>query len=109
MPRPKLHPTDEQRRTVKQFAAVGTPQDDIASKIGIRSPKTLRKYFREELDMGLVDANATVPSSLFQKAREGNVEAQKFWLMNRAGWGRSTAQTTAAAPPPFVVAREEPK
>lgn len=40
MPRPKLNPTDEDRRLVKSMAAVGTRQEDIARMVHIRSPKT---------------------------------------------------------------------
>src|SRR5262249_52278404 len=52
MPRPKLVPSDEQRRLVKSLAAVGVPHQENARQIGICSPKTLRKHFREELDRG---------------------------------------------------------
>lgn len=61
MPRPKLNPTEEQRRLVKSLAAMGTLQSDIAKMIGIRSPKTLRKHFRMELDRGALEANSNVP------------------------------------------------
>ena len=60
MPRPRLKPTDEQRRLVKSLAAMGTPHTDIARKIGLRSPKTLRKHFRKELEMGAMEANYRV-------------------------------------------------
>ncbi len=111
MPRPKLKPSQEQRTLVKQFAALGVAHEHIAHKIGVRSPKTLRKYFREELDLGQVDANATIAGALFKKAKDGNTDAQKFWLMNRAGWGRCTGPSqNAPAVPPFIVAGpEEPK
>ena len=108
MPRPRLNPTEQQRLLVKQLAAVGISQEHIAHKIGVRSPKTLRMHFREELDLGLADANATIASALYQNAQDGNTDAQKFWLMNRAGWGRTNAfQPTLAAAPPFVIARDE--
>ena len=107
MPRPKLNPTDEQRAKVKTYAATGTPQKDIARVIGIKSPKTLRKYFRDELDLGQIEANGVVAGALFKNAREGNVEAQKFWLIHRAGWGKSSSQYPPAAPLPFVIACEE--
>src|SRR5580698_2357355 len=96
MPRPKLQPTQEQRMMVKQFAALGVAQEHIARKVGIRSPKTLRLHYREELDLGQVEANATIAGALYKKAKEGHVDAQKFWLTNRAGWGRvvSPIQTT---------------
>ena len=106
VPRPKLNPTPEQREKVKTLAAVGTPHEQIADMIGVRSPKTLRKHFRHELNSGSPDANASVAGALYKKAMAGNVEAQKFWLLHRAHWGRPAYQR-APAPPPFVVAYEE--
>ena len=47
MPRPKLNPTEEQRRKVKILSACGTTHEKIAEAMGIRSPKTLRKHFRK--------------------------------------------------------------
>jgi hypothetical protein len=107
MPRPKLTPTAEQRLQVKSLAAVGTPQQDIARKIGIRSEKTLRKYFRDELDLAATDANASVGGALYKKAMEGNTDAQKFWLERRAGWTNWQGPTGLFTPPPFVVARDK--
>ena len=107
MPRPKLDPTDEQRKKVKTLSAVGIPQDEIARHIGIRSPKTLRKHFREELDRGATDANASVAGALFKEAMGGNVAAQKFWLQSRAGWRpRPAFEPGSTQPPPFVVAMD---
>ena len=45
MARPQFKPTDDQRRMVKSMAAMGIPHEQIAIKMGIRSPKTLRKHF----------------------------------------------------------------
>ncbi len=59
-------PTDETRKLVRQRAGVGTPQTDIAITVGC-SEKTLRMYYREELDEGLQDANATVLAALVEK------------------------------------------
>jgi hypothetical protein len=107
MPRPRLNPTDEQRKKVKTLAAVGISQDEIARQIGVRSPKTLRKYFRGELDRGATDANASVAGALFKEAMGGNVAAQKFWLQSRAGWHtRPAFEPGATQPPPFVVAMD---
>jgi hypothetical protein len=60
---------------VKHLAAVGTPQEQIARKIQIRSEKTLRKYFRDELDFGAMEANANVGGALYKNAMAGNVDA----------------------------------
>ena len=71
MPRPKLTPTAEQRQQVKCLAAVGIPHEDIARKIGIRSPKTPRKYFREELDLAAIDAKCQCRWSALQQSHGG--------------------------------------
>jgi hypothetical protein len=52
MARPTFIPTEEQRRTVKSLSAYGIKQEGIARVLGIRSPKTLKKHFREELILG---------------------------------------------------------
>jgi hypothetical protein len=107
MPRPKLIPTEEQRRLVHTLAAVGISHEDIAQKIGIRSQKTLRKYFRKELDLAAIEANSTVAGALYKRAKDGNVDAQKFWLERRAGWRVSPTRTGLPAPPPFIVTRKK--
>ena len=53
--------------------------------VGI-NPKTLRKYYREELDLGETKANAQVAGFLFNAAKNGNLTAQIFWLKTRARW-----------------------
>jgi hypothetical protein len=92
---------------IKSLAAVGIPQEDIAQKIGIRSPKTLRKYFRKELYLAATDANASVGGALYNRAMEGNIDAQKFWLERPAGWRIWPTRTGLSTPPPFIVAREK--
>ena len=108
MPRPKLTPTDDQRRMVKTLSACGTPHEKIAEAIGVRSPKTLRKHFREELDRGVLEANAKVGGALLQMAAYGKCPAATmFWLKCRAGWKeRATFEASQVAPPPFIVAQE---
>jgi len=81
MPRPKLNPTEEQRRMVKTMAAMGGKQEEIAMKIGIHSPKTLRKYFRNELDQGNRFADDHRPQ------RHGtNVHESHFFDAPEANW-----------------------
>jgi hypothetical protein len=73
------------REKVRHLAGLGLPQDDIAKIMGC-APKTLRKRFRDELDRGVAEANATISGSLFGAAKGGNVTAQIFWLKTRARW-----------------------
>jgi hypothetical protein len=68
------------------MAAFGVQQAEIATLIAC-DPKTLRKYYRHELDIGATEANVRVARSLFNMAtKERNVAAQIFWLKARAGW-----------------------
>jgi hypothetical protein len=52
MARPSWQPTQEQRTLVKSLWAMGLPQKQICAWVGMRSPKTLRKHFREEWQQG---------------------------------------------------------
>jgi hypothetical protein len=78
-------PDPAQRRQVEAMAAYGIPEMDIGRVIGV-DPKTLRKHYRDELDMGETKANAQVAGYLFNAAKGGNVTAQIFWLKTRAKW-----------------------
>jgi len=93
---------------VKSMAAVGIQHQDIARKVGVRSPKTLRKHFRHELDLGVTEANYRVGTTLFQMATSGeHPGATMFWMKIRAGWReRSAFEPASGPPPPFVVAQE---
>jgi hypothetical protein len=78
-------PTKATCDTVSLHALVGTPQEVIADVLGIDA-KTLRKYYREELDQALAKANATIGGTLFNKAKAGDTAAMIFWLKTRAGF-----------------------
>jgi hypothetical protein len=83
MSRPSFKPTAEQRKTVKSLAAVGLRQGQIATMIGIRSEKTLRKHFRKELSSGEAEATASVASAAYRMAQSGKYPVMtEFWLKN---------------------------
>ena len=88
--RPPHEPTRDSRRLVEHHAATGTPHAAIAKLVGV-SLNTLKKYYAEELELGLARANAVVSGTLFSAAKNGNVVARIFWLKTRAGW-RETAK-----------------
>ena len=73
------------------MAAYGIPEDNISRVIGV-DPKTLRKHYRDELDLGETKANAQVAGFLFNAAKNGNVTAQIFWLKTRAKWRESPVE-----------------
>jgi hypothetical protein len=101
MPTNKKHvPTNEQRKQVEAMAGYGIPETDIARVIDV-DPKTLRKNYPNELDLGHVKANAKVADNLFKIAtgtgREA-VTAAIFWLKVRAGWSE---YAPSPLPPPL--------
>jgi len=85
MSRKPHEPTKESRQLVQLHSTIGTPQNVIADIIGI-DDKTLRLYYREELDQAMARANASVGGALFNKATKGDTAAMIFWMKTRAGW-----------------------
>ena len=83
--KPPHAPTDAMRQTVQLHTTVGTPQETIAQILGI-DPKTLRKHYRDELDLSRAKANATIGGALFNKAKGGDTAAMIFWMKTQAGW-----------------------
>jgi hypothetical protein len=83
------------RERARYLAGVGVPQDDIAKIIGC-APKTLRKRFRDDLDRGVAEANATMCGYLFASAKAGNIAAIIFWLKTRA-WREGMASDDSIA------------
>ena len=93
-----FRPTEEQRRLVRAFAGFGIPQEDIARHVGCE-PKMLRRHFRDELDLGAIEATAKVAQSLFQMATTGkNVAAAIFWMKARAGWREKRGVVVSTRP-----------
>jgi hypothetical protein len=90
MPRPSFKPTDEQRALVKSLAAVGLPQEDICKLLELRSPKTLRKHFEQELSQGLAEATAVVARTAYEMAISGRYPAMTFfWLKCHVSCGEA--------------------
>ena len=91
-------PTDKTRAEVSALYSFGIPQEEIAQYIGI-DRKTLRKYYRDELDTSITKANAAVGRFLYQNAtgktlEEGAsyadcVRAAMFWAKTRMQWSET--------------------
>src|SRR5438034_3569835 len=86
-------PDPSQRRQVEAMAAYGIPEDNISRVIGV-DPKTLRKHYRDELDLGETKANAQVAGFLFNMVGIGS--------MSCAHW-RSTNEHLLEGPSRFTV------
>jgi len=109
MSRPKFVPTKEQRLTVKTLSAYGIKQEGIARMVGLRSAKTLRKHFREEIILGAIEAVAQVSQTHYQMAKSGKHPASTIHFLNtRARWlDIESLETGPAATPDFIVAVEK--
>jgi hypothetical protein len=94
MARTAFSVNDAMRERVRYLAGVGVPQDDIAKIIDC-APKTLRKRFRDDLDRGVAEANATMCGYLFAAAKAGNIPAIIFSLKTRAWRERMTSDPIA--------------
>lgn len=95
--RPRFRPSEKDRKTVHTMAAYRVPEEQIARTIGRCgiSPKTLRKYFRRELDTGLALANAKLAKTLFQMATSGEHPAATIFCAKT----RLRMREKATAPP----------
>ena len=85
MSRRPHEPSDASRQLVNIHSTIGTRHDTLARLIGI-DVKTMYKYYRDELDLGMARANAVIGGALFNKAKNGDTTAQIFWMKTRCGW-----------------------
>ena len=84
--RPPFQPSPEQAAMVEKMARFGIPQEHIAQSLGINA-QTLRKHFREKLDLASALAQREVLMSLFDMAtKRRNVAAAIFWAKTRCGF-----------------------
>jgi hypothetical protein len=108
MPRPSFIPTEEQRRIVKTMAMCGMQHENIATKLEI-TPKTLRKHFRKELTLGLIEAHCSIRNTVFKMATSGRNIAASIYA-DRV-WGGLCARQSATGSqpilPPQIIIRTE--
>ena len=85
----KAHkPTDESRRMVESTSGLGLPHEQIAILVGI-DDKTLRKYYREELDLGKAKANGQIAKTLYSKAVGGDTTSLIWWTKTQMKWAET--------------------
>jgi hypothetical protein len=108
MARTAFKPTDAQRHLVEAMSSGDIRQTNIATGVGLRSPKTLRKHFREELDRGRIGADLEVGKTLYEMATSGKHPSATIYYLNRQASRRARLMllTSPGAVPDFVVTRE---
>lgn len=109
MGRPRFQPTMEQRKLVRTMSACGMKHEEIAREVGIKSPKTLRLHFDEELQRGMTQANARVAQTAYNMAISGKYpQMTRYWLACRNGWRerdewRGAAAMGGSVPPQLIL------
>ncbi len=107
--RPRHEATEENRARISHMAGLGMPQKQIAHRLHM-DPKTLRKYYREELTMAAIDTNLQVAETLYSKAIAGDTFACMFWLRTRAGFKfNQPALTPTDRPWPSLTPKTPPR
>jgi len=89
-------PTDETRRLVESSSGLGLPHEQIGMLVGI-DDKTLRKYYRQELDMGKAKANGQIAKTLYSKAISGDTTSLIWWTKAQMRWSETVKQELTGA------------
>ena len=89
-------PTDEKRKLVESTSGLGLPHEQIAILVGI-DDKTLRKYYRTELDTGKAKANGQIAKTLFSKAVAGDTTSLIWWTKSQMRWSETVRQEVTGA------------
>ena len=95
-------PTTETRELARTLSGYGIPQQQIALLIGIALP-TLHAHYRDDLDIGMAQANSKIAETLFAQARNGNTAALIFWSKARMGWSEKQDITISGGDKPLEV------
>ena len=95
-------PTDESRKMVESTSGLGLPHEQIAILVGI-DDKTLRKYYRTELDMGKAKANGQIAKTLFSKAVAGDTTSLIWWTKSQMRWSETVKQEVTGADGAAIV------
>lgn len=90
-PQQAHEPTDDTRKLVETSSGLGLPHESIAVLVGI-DDKTLRKYYREELDKGKAKAHAKIAQTLYQKATAGDTTSLIWWTKSQMRWSETVKQ-----------------
>ena len=89
---PAAHvPTKKLRKKVRKMTRVGVPIADICTVLKI-TDKTLTKHYKDDIERGLIVANAMVANILYRMCVDQNLGAVIFWLKTKAKWRESDSK-----------------
>ena len=89
-------PSAESRKLVESTSGLGLPHEQIAILVGI-DDKTLRKHYRQELDLGKAKANGQIAKTLFNKAMSGDTTSLIWWTKAQLRWSETVKQEVTGA------------
>ena len=89
-------PTPETQKLVESSSGLGLPHESIAVLVGI-DDKTLRKYYRHELDMGKAKANGQIAKTLYSKAVAGDTTSLIWWTKSQMRWSETVKNEVTGA------------
>jgi len=84
-------PTPETRKLVESSSGLGLPHESIAVLVGI-DDKTLRKHYRQELDLGKAKAHGQIAKTLYSKALGGDTTSLIWWTKTQMRWSETVKQ-----------------
>jgi hypothetical protein len=98
MSRSRYTPTVADQYRVRDLAAIGMTEDDIAAQLRLPMAQ-LKKRFRLELKQGAATGREHALKKLHELAISGdNFSALSLWVKSRCGW-----RDTGAAPAPLAA------
>ncbi|WP_109316256.1 LuxR family transcriptional regulator [Pseudovibrio ascidiaceicola] len=113
--RPAIVITDETCLKVRRLAAQGLSERQIADMLGFHQTTLIRKKkqhstFLSAIEQGKAEGIAKVSNALFQKAMDGNVTAQMFFLKSRDpdNWSDRKAYEVSTEPEMLSEAHSKP-
>ena len=103
--------TEETRKFVENAAGMGLPHEMIATLVGVKSDKTLRKKYRRELDQGKAKACLQMATCAFQGAIKGDAKLVIWWTKTQMKWkeDRSLELSTPPGRPLELAPVPEPE
>jgi hypothetical protein len=93
--RPPFEPTAKHREQVEALTGLMVPQASVARFLDI-DVKTLKRYFRDELDHGREHTVGKLKAIIYAAARQGSIRAATYLLDRMGVWPEP--ENGAAAP-----------
>lgn len=94
--RPKIQYDPDIAKRVQSMSQYGTPQDEIASLVGI-SLVPLRKVYKKELEQGRCVARLSIRKKLFESCMAGDTACLIFYAKTQLGWREKDREQDKAA------------